>query len=190
MDIKHFEKKDKIQFSAFDIELTESISRNELITTIKAIKTDNDHIIDLQSFKYNSLLSYSHLKSAVWHSLNAYINGNSISKQLSIEFILYVSGQRQISKALENFGIDDKVSQFSIIIFHIEELSLESINLNLRHLPIIKINDIKFQNHKEKLIRLASIFNYDSKNELNTKDEIIHFNKFILSCISNLVFEG
>ncbi|MHA1971656.1 MAG: KEOPS complex subunit Cgi121 [Candidatus Hodarchaeales archaeon] len=48
-----------------------------------------------------------HVESAIWHAMNAFNKKRLISRTLSLEILLYLAGERQINKALKNFGLKD-----------------------------------------------------------------------------------
>jgi tRNA threonylcarbamoyladenosine modification (KEOPS) complex Cgi121 subunit len=180
---------EKILFSAFDIELNRSISKDKIISMLNDIKFHNTNIIDLQAFRFNSLLSEKQLLSAIWHAWNGYKNELMISDMLSIEFLLYVSGQRQISKALKFFGLEFELDKFSLVIFHKEPI-LEKQFISF---PFIRnISELRIINTNEKTKFLAKIFNFNFRvndDFLSSQDDFIKLENYILSSISNLVFE-
>jgi len=150
-------------------------------------------LIGVQAFKFDSVLSEAHLLSAVWHAWNGFKNGLTISDSLSIEFLLYLSGQRQISKAIQIFGLKDEVKKFSIIFFHENEIFKENLNLSyISNSKISVINKLTISDSMEKRIHLASIFEYNLDQNSKVLEGEDGFNKlenYILTSISNLVFE-
>lgn len=54
---------------------------------------------------------YRHLYSASWHALRAMKNERMIAKTLSMEILLYSSGQRQIKKAIALLGVKETTEE-------------------------------------------------------------------------------
>lgn len=176
--------------TAYDLEFTEQLPRKELLDWVKWVKKERESIVDIQFFKRDALWSETHLKSAVWHAWKAIKENYSISKSISIEFLLYATGQRQISKAVEYLGIDDFVDNLSVVIFHTkEENSFELQNILNNHFVTQNIKEISFTTNDEKLSQLIKLFNYPLSIS-KTKVDLAKFEKYLLTCVSNLVFEG
>ncbi len=53
--------------------------------------------------------------SACWHAYNHFKGNMKISSQLSIEVLLYLSGVRQISKALSTLGITTQTKELLVL---------------------------------------------------------------------------
>jgi KEOPS complex subunit Cgi121 len=60
--------------------------------------------------------SPQHLYFAALHALNAFEKDTAISKNLSVEALLYASAQRQIKKAFQMLGIKQDSSELAILI--------------------------------------------------------------------------
>jgi KEOPS complex subunit Cgi121 len=56
-----------------------------------------------------------HLKACILNSIKAFTQKNQISKSLNVEILLYLSGYRQISKAIERIGISTKTKKIICI---------------------------------------------------------------------------
>ena len=184
---------ENIHFSAFDVELTNTLEPKKIIAYLQELKHLDKRILDIQSIRYDSILSNNHLLSAVWHAWNGFINKYTISNSFSIEFLLYVSGQRQITKALEFFGLQDETTNFSMIIFQDREIPRKELLSLISANKIIKeISPIKFTDGLEKRKKLTEIFDY----QIGKSDDLLigdhgfnQLEKYILSTIANLVFE-
>jgi len=66
-----------------------------------------------------------HLVSAAQNALNAWEGDYAISRSLSVEIILYASGQRQISKALDKLGIENLPEKLLIVVLGRESSEVE-----------------------------------------------------------------
>lgn len=58
-----------------------------------------------------------HIVSAAEHALRAFDQARNTCRNLRSEFMLYVSGERQISRAIEVAGIRKKTTECAMIIF-------------------------------------------------------------------------
>ena len=185
---------DNVYFSAFDIFLVEPLSKNDIVSFVQDLKNSSSKILDAQAFKYNSLLSEAHLLSAIWHSWTGFKNNMMISGSLSVEFLLYASGQRQISKALDFFGIGGSESKFSVVLFQNENIIREEIFTHSSFIQLInKVENLSFVDSLEKRKNLSRIFNYKTYNsmqQLNDSSSLKKLENYILTSISNLVFES
>lgn len=184
-----------MNFSAFDVELKEEMNRSELLSYFEKMISSDSNILAVQSFRQDSVLNQNHLFSAVYHSWNAFKTENMISKSLSVEFLLYLSGQRQITKAFEMFGLSDRVKNFSIIIFHIETLIELKDYITNSPLGSIcsKTSYLKLSDTLSKRKELANLFSYSYLNDdpyLLSEEGYSNLENFILSSISNVVFEA
>lgn len=82
-------------------------NQNILIETIQSVEEDNVHI---QIFNPDRIISPKHLYYAVYFAEQAFALSSNISKNKSIEFLIYASFQRQIKTAINSVGflIDGK----------------------------------------------------------------------------------
>ena len=117
-----------------------------------------------------------------------------ISGSLSVEFLLYASGQRQISKALGYFGIEGPESKFSIVLFHNANFIKDEIFAHSSFKKLInKVTNLSLVDSLEKRKNLARIFNFDTFNsfqQLNDSNSLKKLENYILTSISNSVFES
>ncbi len=59
----------------------------------------------LQFFNRKLILNYNHIFYACYHTLKTFCYKKNISNKMGIEFLLYLSADRQIKRTLENYGI-------------------------------------------------------------------------------------
>lgn len=59
----------------------------------------------------------THLFFAFLNAQKSFSQGRAISENLEMETLLYASGQRQISKAIETLGVKPQTSKIAVIIF-------------------------------------------------------------------------
>jgi KEOPS complex subunit Cgi121 len=83
----------------------------------------------IQFFDANLVAGFSHLLFSVLNALKAYEVGNNISNNLSLEILLYASGQHQIKKALDLLGIKKDSSEIVVLVLADSKLkALKTLN--------------------------------------------------------------
>jgi KEOPS complex subunit Cgi121 len=70
--------------------------------------------IPLQVFDAAVIASQQHLLFATLNALTAFEQGQRISENLAVEILLYASGQRQISKAIERMGVKPTTATIAV----------------------------------------------------------------------------
>jgi KEOPS complex subunit Cgi121 len=70
--------------------------------------------IPLQVFDAAVIAGQQHLLFATLNALTAFEQGQRISENLAIEILLYASGQRQISKAIERMGVKPTTATIAV----------------------------------------------------------------------------
>ncbi|MHA2364876.1 MAG: KEOPS complex subunit Cgi121 [Candidatus Hodarchaeales archaeon] len=173
-------------FSAFQIKFEEEARKKDIINDFNKIKSLNPEIIDLQGTRSHVFLNIYHLKSAIWHSWKAFQNQLNIAERLSVEFLLYLSGQRQINKALNLFGITDSLLDCALVIFHTDKNDAEFTDQLEIQLPKSKICPLEYVNTKNELQYLAQCFNFKNFTSWNQR-EVKLLESCILSSISYLI---
>ncbi|RLI23861.1 hypothetical protein DRO58_08170 [Candidatus Bathyarchaeota archaeon] len=79
----------------------------------------------VQVFNADLIAGWEHLFFAALNSLKAFESKRNISKNLSIEMLLYASMQRQISNALKSIGVKPDLSRIAVIILSDSEKKLQ-----------------------------------------------------------------
>ncbi len=84
----------------------------------------------VQFFNGDLVATWEHLYFAALNALNAFASQKNISRNITMEMMLYASTQRQISRAIEFIGIKNGVSNLAIVAIdnnrHRLEASLEA----------------------------------------------------------------
>ena len=88
----------------------------------------------------------AHLEAAVIHAERALEQGTNASSTVSMETMLFASGERQISKAKEKMGVKDGMRHFALVLFDCND-PMEVI----RRLKLIK-DDLVLLPSKEKAV--------------------------------------
>lgn len=68
-----------------------------------------------------------HLLSAVEHARRSFSEGTNATGSLSLEILLYASGERQIQKALDKMGITPTTTSLALVIGSVQTLSREKV---------------------------------------------------------------
>lgn len=71
---------------------------------INAIQSVEEEDINIQIFNSGKIIAPKHLYYAVYFAEQAFALSSNISKNKSIEYLIYASGQRQIKNAIEKVG--------------------------------------------------------------------------------------
>ena len=83
---------------------------------LKAIRREKHQTVSIQFFDAELVATWEHLYFAVLNALVAFRNRRKISKNLSMEVMLYASAQRQIRKAVELIGVKRGSSNVAVTI--------------------------------------------------------------------------
>jgi KEOPS complex subunit Cgi121 len=62
-----------------------------------------------------------HLEAAVAHAVRAMEQGTNASPNMSMETMLFASGERQISKAKEKMGVKNGMRHFALVLFDCDD---------------------------------------------------------------------
>ena len=143
----------------FEGELKSKIDLSSLGWKFKEI-SDNNSLLAIQMMDSLNIWSLTHIESAVWHSLNAFQNNHLISKTFSIELLLYLAGERQISKAIEEYGLKENTRcVLGVIIGTNQDKILNAFNELLflydleLHKNILNPTEEKYEYFSKKLIQ-------------------------------------
>ena len=71
-------------------------------------------------FDAEKIAGFSHIESAVMHAKRSFAQGNAIARSLSMEILVYVSGQRQCSLA-SKFGLHEGENAVYVLILDGDE---------------------------------------------------------------------
>jgi KEOPS complex subunit Cgi121 len=63
----------------------------------------------------------THLEAAVIHAMRAIDQGTNAADTVSMETMLFASGERQISKAKEKMGVKDGMRHFALVLFDCDD---------------------------------------------------------------------
>jgi KEOPS complex subunit Cgi121 len=88
---------------------------NDIQTLLNSVKEQVEDCC-IQLFDPNLIAGFDHLYFASLNALKAFKTGKNISKDLSVEILLYASGQHQISKAIQLLGVKPSSREVAVLI--------------------------------------------------------------------------
>lgn len=149
----------------------------EIFDLIERFQQKFSNII-LQFFDPGIILNEDHIFSAIYFMVKAFKQGINISNKKNIELLLYLSGNRQIKKALPVVGISEtnikkKELYYCIISSEneiepineeiLEDLDAKVLDLDINHQTINKFNKIKdyFKISDEELMVVLNSYGID-----------------------------
>lgn len=130
-------------------------------------KTNN---IPLQIFDANCIAGEKHILFATLNALNAFKQNRNISKSIEVEILIYASGQRQITKALEMIGLKEDTSEIAVAFITTKENEIKRIKADVSEIVPGRRDDkvVGFQKHKlKKIIEVYNIVDLDLNAFLN-----------------------
>ena len=75
-----------------------------------------DDLLAIQFLDSSLIVDTNHLLSASQNAFNAWNGDYMISRSLALEIVVYASTQKQIGKALDLFGVRDKMNSLTLVI--------------------------------------------------------------------------
>ena len=97
------------------------------ITIVGLKGTSYDDIVkgygDIAVMNASYVLGHSHIESALMHASRSFLNGTNRSKTIITEFLLYMAGERQISKALSKMRPKDGDDLVAVIFNNSRDIS-------------------------------------------------------------------
>ncbi|TFG00110.1 MAG: hypothetical protein EU541_03300, partial [Promethearchaeota archaeon] len=109
------------------------ISQDQLFNYLKTLQKQYPKSI-IQLFSTRYLINRNHLFYAIYYSLKAYLQQTLISHRPSMELLLYLSTNRQISEAIKTFGITSGEFNKGIINYCIVTKESKIIKINTQFL--------------------------------------------------------
>lgn len=138
--------------------------------------------VDIQLFDARFVATWEHLYFAALNALTAFKNGTNISKDLSIEIMLYASAQHQIQKAIKLIGIKPTSSEMVVLVMGKEPKTVKSALSIVSKQIDAKLADEVLELSEEKVATLRDIFEI-SDLELETVMEKGNFEKALTDLI-------
>lgn len=147
--------------------------------------------IQFISNKY--VLNQDHLYVACYYMEKAFLNKTHISNKKNIELLLYLSTNRQISRAIESFGISKNIIKEEKLILCIISPKNNLSIINKEVLQLLKANEVKTTVNDlttDKLNRIINHFEISEtqiksvKNSYKKSDELGERNNFDVLALS------
>ena len=135
---------------------TQGVDVLPLLNSINELSKETG--VAIQLFDSSLIATWEHLFFGALNAIKAFRYGKNISNNLSVECLLYVSGQRQISVAVENFGVKQSTRSMGIaLIGDTQDLLIEA------HRKILQItkgteNDAVLSIDEDKFRKIRSFF--------------------------------
>lgn len=140
--------------------------------------------IVFQLFDAKLIATGDHLLFAALNALKAFRNGENISRNLSVELLLYASGQRQIRKAMEILGIKSDTGEIAALAMGEDSENVESTLTVIEESAGAKRDDSVLELSEEKIKAIRDVFNI-SEAEI----EAVKGENSLQEAIKNLVIE-
>ncbi|MFQ6089503.1 MAG: KEOPS complex subunit Cgi121 [Candidatus Methanofastidiosia archaeon] len=128
---------------------------------VRAVEKLLENAKDCVLFDPTYVCCIEHALFACRLAQNSIERGENVAKDFRMEFLVRLSGERQIKKAL-NFGIREGLKVVGILIFH------ERIDEVLRRFGALR-NDSVFELNQEKIQKIKRHFGIEGE----TKDELL-----------------
>lgn len=102
-----------------------------------------DEVIAFQFVNPNGILSAAHLEHGIHHALRTFHEKTMIARDLGLEILLRMSGQRQISVALSSLGLPASPSEVVLVAVANDQESLDQAELLLQEQFDLAAGDMK-----------------------------------------------
>ncbi|MCC7554444.1 MAG: KEOPS complex subunit Cgi121 [Methanobacteriaceae archaeon] len=121
---------------------------NNIEETLKYIKDLNkDHDCLIQLIDADFIAGKKHIRHGVFQAINSFKRSENIANDLSVEIILRLSAQRQISKAFDILGLKNGKMNLCVIISNCSNEILNALNNNFsRDDDVLSPNILKLKN--------------------------------------------
>lgn len=153
---------------------------NDVDTFIKKVKSII-HPVRIQMVDASRIAGFLHIQFAFINAQKSFEQRRAISENLEMETLLYASGQRQISKAIEMLGIRPTTSEIVVLLFISDKNEVGEIGKKLMDLTSGTLDSGVLEIHKrtkiENLIKTFKVtkleFETMSGYKTNIKDSLI-----------------
>ncbi|MFX1518547.1 MAG: KEOPS complex subunit Cgi121 [Promethearchaeota archaeon] len=98
---------------------------NILLEKITAI--GNEKNVTIQVLDSELIATWEHLFFSAYHAAKAFLNSFNISKSLAIESLIYASGQRQITLAVNILGLKPKTKNCALLLIGTSPEDIKSV---------------------------------------------------------------
>ncbi len=168
-----------------EIQNSNKLNQNELIDLSKSLSTDS---LTVQLMNGLLIADDIHLLSAAQNAVNAFSGNYMLSRTLDVELIVFASAQRQIGKALEEFGVHDDLDHVAAVVIDENQRSVED-TLEKITKTIGKEFPIPFEASQERFERVKKYFDIDEKEieVFTNSNDIIERQNALAKCVVSRV---
>ena len=135
----------------------------------------------VQLFNANVVAGWKHIYLATFNALKAFKNNTNISKNISMEVLLFASGQHQIKKALDTLGVNKSIADIVVLIVADTKKQGEDILQKISEMmnkkpcrEILDLTDTKIQNVKSLFGISSNEIKAASREKKNKKATIMN----------------
>ncbi len=153
-----FDEYDKY-FTFYAFHVCEALKADSLLERLREDSTD----LDVQMVDLDKVAGTKHLYFAVLNAVHAFKRGTNISRSLAMEFLLYVSAQKQISEAIKVMGVGPKTRNVVIVAVGKNEHSITEFASRLPVLGVESDEGLLDQWDGKKVSKLLSLFKISDK---------------------------
>ncbi len=112
-----------------ELENEKNLTKDELI----AIAVNNAcDVLAMQLFDSSLIVDAHHLVVAAQNAVNAWYGKYAQARSLDVEIAIFASGQNQIGKALDTFGVKDNLKQIAVVIISNDKDVIRRCLINLQ----------------------------------------------------------
>ena len=116
--------------------------------------------LEIQFVDPRKILGSNHIYFATLNALKAFKNKKNISKSLSIEILLYISGQKQIEVAIRLFGLQKKNRNLILVAVGEKKEVLKRLEQNVKKSLNVELDDSIIESYsKKKYDDIKRVFN-------------------------------
>jgi KEOPS complex subunit Cgi121 len=116
--------------------------------------------LEIQFVDPRKILGSNHIYFATLNALKAFMNKKNISKSLSIEILLYISGQKQIEAAIRLFGLQKKNKNLILVAVGQKKEDLKRLEQNVKKSLNVELDNSIIESYsKKKYDNIKRVFN-------------------------------
>ncbi|MBS3815507.1 MAG: hypothetical protein KGY45_02965 [Hadesarchaea archaeon] len=137
---------------------------SEIEDTIKKIKEISEsHNVTSQVFDAECIAGKKHIIHSTRLALKAIESGNNFAESPDIELACWISGTRQINKALKNVGIREDTEKITLITIGISENEVKAANREISNELEVSEDESVLEITPEKVETLKKLFSLKEK---------------------------
>lgn len=155
----------------------------------------SDRAMVVQLLNASMIVDAQHLLSAAQNAVNAWYGGYAQARTLDIEIAVFASGQKQIGRALEIFGVADGLESIAVVIVDDTKENVRNCSLLMQN-GIGSISENQFPATENRLKNIMLHFEIPAlelqamieSNDLPSKQEAL--SKCVASRVSSVALES